>query len=128
MKQALRIIISILIGIVVVIAAAVIIAFVFKEKVPIGVDVPKAEKYEDVNRADFVVATNGIEDEGKNDIVIYESTNSELEHYGQELRYISGRIEPLTGQEEMKPDIPTDYIPRANINASGEVIATSDAE
>ncbi len=118
MKQALKIIVTILIGIVLVIGASVVIAYVFKDKVPIGVEIPEAEKYTDINRPDYVVSSGGIFN-AENERVIYESTNSELEYYGQELRYISGRTEPLTNPKDPLPrDIPSDYILRGNTSAS----------
>ena len=109
MGRVLKIILGILAVIAILAAACVVLVIVFKDKIPIGVEVPEAEVYEAINRSQYIVATNGIED-ARNATVVYESTGGELEQYGNELRYISGKIEPLVSVQDptLTRDIPTD--------------------
>ena len=113
MKKLIGIFGSILITILIIGGAGVALTVVFKDRVPILEEVPEPKVYEALNRKEYVVATNGIED-ARNATVVYESTDWELEKYGQELRYISGKIEPLTstGDPAITSDIPTDVFPK----------------
>ena len=83
--------------------------FLFVDKIPIAVDIPEPAVYAMVDRSDFIVATNGIED-AQNETVVFQSTSADLDLYTDELRYITGKTEPLTNPNPGVPDIPTDVI------------------
>jgi len=103
------------IGIALLILTGIIICMVylFVTKIPIAVEVPEADIYVSVDRNDYAVATNGIED-AQNETVIYQSTNAELEQYTEDLRYTTGKTEPLTNPTPGVSDIPTDIIQKNN--------------
>ena len=126
--RVLKVFLGILVGVILVCAASVVVAFVFKDRVPILAEIPAPEKYEKITPNQFNVVTSNIEN-SKNATITYQSTKSELEHYGQEIRYISGRIEPLTNQESMRGDIPTDTFPKASSSSvATELTPISDAD
>ena len=101
------------IGIAVIILAGIAVAamVLFVDKIPIAVEIPKPATYVLVDRSDFIVATNGIED-AQNETVVYQSTTADLELYTDELRYTTGKTEPLTNPDPGISDIPTDIIQR----------------
>ncbi len=117
MKNVLKILLGIVAVVALLAAASIALVFVFKDKIPIGVEVPKPEVYEAINRSQYIVATNGIED-ARNATVVFESTGGELEQYGHELRYISGKIEPLVSVQDptLTRDIPTDLSEGSSIS------------
>ena len=117
MKKFVKIFLGFLVIVAILAVASVILVIVFKDKIPIGVEVPKPEVYEAINRSQYIVATNGIED-ARNATVVYESNGSELEQYGSELRYISGKIEPLVSVQDstLTRDIPSDISVSSNLS------------
>lgn len=120
MSKALKVLKEI--GLVLILIAGIAIGalFLFVDKIPIAVDIPEPEVYVLVNRGEFSVATNGIED-AQNETVIYQSTSADLDLYTDELRYTTGKTEPLTNPDPGIPDIPTDVI---RDNVSGEQTVT----
>ena len=109
MKKTLKILREIGIALVLLVGIIAAMAFLFVDKIPIAVEIPEAGVYVKVDRNDFAVATNGIED-AQNETVVYQSTTTDLEIYSDELRYTSGKTEPLTNPEPGVSDIPTDII------------------
>lgn len=109
MKKGLKVLKEIGIALLLIIGVLVVAVIVFMDKIPIAVEVPEPEVYVTVDRDEFLVANDGIEN-AQSATVIYQSTDVELENYGSELRYISGRTEPLTNSEPSTSDIPTDII------------------
>ena len=119
MKKLLGMLGSIFISILIIVGAGITLTVIFKDRVPILEEVPEPKEYKALNRREYVVATNGIEN-AQSATVVYESTNWELEQYGQDLRYISGKIEPLTTLNDpaLSADIPTDIFPASAKNSS----------
>lgn len=113
------------IGIALVILAGIAVAglFLFVDRIPIAVEIPEPEEYILVDRSDFIVATNGIED-AQNETVVYQSTSADLELYTEELRYTTGKTEPLTNPTPGISDIPTDVI-RSETTTSGDATTES---
>lgn len=109
MNKGLKVLKEVGIALIILLAIAATMAFLFIDKIPIAVEIPEADAYISVNRADFIVATNGIED-AQNETVVYQSTTQDLEIYSDEYRYTSGKVEPLTNPTPGKSDIPTDII------------------
>ena len=112
MKSAIKIIkeIGIIVGFLVGIIA--LGAFAFWSKFPIAVEIPQPEVYVMIDKGDYAVATGGIED-AQNETVIYQSTPIDLEKYDEELRYTTGRTEPLGSAGTAIVDIPTDIIQKS---------------
>ena len=129
MKNFLGILGSILITVLIIAGVGITLTVVFRDRVPILEEVPEPKVYAGINRREYVVATRGIEN-AENPTVIYESTGWELERYGQELRYISGKIEPLTSLYDpaISPDIPTDVFPKSEKGASSSSTTMPTAE
>ena len=109
MKKAIKVLRELGIALLVLAAAGVAMIFLFVNKMPIAIEIPEAEVYVKVDRNDFAVATNGIED-AQNETVVYESTTIDLETYTDELRYITGKTEPLTITYTETSDLPTEVI------------------
>ena len=109
MERVKKIFKEIGLGLVVLAGIAIAVMFLFIDKIPIAVEIPEPKVYVTVDRSDFIVATNGIED-AQNETVIYQSTNADLELYTDELRYSTGKTEPLTNPNPGISDIPTDII------------------
>ena len=86
-------------------------AYLFIKKIPIADEIPQAAHMNLPPETDFAVATGGIEN-AQNETVVYQSTTTDLENYGSELRYISGKTEPLSNSSTGTSDIPTDVINR----------------
>ena len=107
------------IALVVIVAIVVLALILFVEKIPIAVNIPEPEVYKEVDRSDYAVATNGIED-AQNETVIYQSTTADLELYTDELRYTTGKTEPLTSLDSEVSDIPTDVIENQSSSATTE--------
>ena len=105
MKKSLKILKEIGIGIALILVVGVAAVIVFKERIPIAVDIPEPEVYVAVDKNEYLVATDGIEN-AQSATVIYQSTNIDLENYGSELRYISGATEPFEIPEPNDSDIP----------------------
>lgn len=112
MKKALKVIkeIGIVVGFLIGIIA--LGGFAFWNKFPVAVEIPEPEVYVKINKGDYSVATGGIEN-AQNATVIYQSTSVDLERYDDELRYSTGRTEPLGKPEPAIADIPTDIIQKA---------------
>lgn len=113
MKKGLKILKEVGIALLLIVGVIIVAAIVFIDKIPIAIEIPEAESYVTVDRDEFLVANDGIEN-AQSATVIYESTSTDLENYGTDLRYISGRIEPLTNGEPGASDIPTDIINKTN--------------
>lgn len=109
MKKGLKILKEVAIALGLIVAVIAVAAVVFIDKIPIAIEIPEAEVYASIDKSEFIVSTDGIEN-AQSATVIYQSTSIELENYGSDLRYISGRTEPLTSSEPSKSDIPTDII------------------
>lgn len=109
MKKALKVLKEIGIAIALLLLFGGVAAFAFWTKFPIAVEIPEPEVYVTINKADFSVATGGIEN-AQNETVIYQSTTIDLEKYDEELRYTTGRTEPLGVAGSAIADIPTDII------------------
>ena len=114
MKKTLKILKTVGICIVIIIGIIALAGFAFWNKFPIAVEIPEPAVYVTVNKGDFAVATGGIEN-AQNETVIYQSTTIDLEKYDDELRYTTGRTEPLGKAEPntATADIPTDIIQKA---------------
>jgi hypothetical protein len=87
------------------------LAYLFIIKIPIADEIPQVAHMNLPPETDFAVATGGIEN-AQNETVVYQSTTTDLENYGSELRYISGKTEPLSNSSTSTSDIPTDVINR----------------
>lgn len=109
MEKAIKVFREIGIAILILACIAVAALVLFVDKIPIAVEIPKPELYILVDRSDFIVETNGIED-AQNETVIYESTTEDLDLYTDELRYSTGKTEPLANGNSGVSDIPTDII------------------
>lgn len=103
------------IGIALVLLVGIILAgfVLFIEKIPIAVEIPEPESYVAVDKNNYTVDINGIEN-AQSETVVYQSTTADLELYSDELRYITGKTEPLTGGNSGISDIPTDTISKKN--------------
>ena len=109
MEKAKKVFKEIGIALILLVGLAIAALFLFVDKIPIAVEIPQPEVYVQVDRSDYTVATNGIED-AQNATVVYESTTKDLEQYTDELRYTTGKTEPLTNPDPGISDIPTDII------------------
>lgn len=103
------------VGLFLLIAAICAVAgvFLFVEKIPVAVEIPDAKTYAKIDKSDYIVETNGIED-AQNETVVYQSTSADLELYTEELRYTTGKTEPLTNPDPGVSDIPTDVIGKSS--------------
>ena len=113
MKKGLKVLKEIGIALLLIVGVVIVAAIVFIDKIPIAIEIPEPEVYVTVDRDEFLVANDGIEN-AQSATVIYESTSTDLENYGSDLRYISGRTEPLTNSDSSTADIPTDIIGQTN--------------
>ena len=109
MKKGMKVLKELAIALGLLVAVIAVAAVVFIDKIPIAIEIPEPEVYVAIDKNDFIVATDGIEN-AQSATVIYQSTDIELENYGSELRYLSGRTEPLTNSSLITSDIPTDLI------------------
>ena len=109
MEKAKKVFKEIGIALILLAGIAIVALFLFVDKIPIAVEIPEPEVYVQVDRGDFTVATNGIED-AQNETVVYQSTSADLDLYTDELRYTTGKTEPLTNPDPGISDIPTDVI------------------
>ena len=119
MEKTKKIFKEIGIALVLIVAIVILALILFVEKIPIAVNIPEPEVYAEVDRSDYAVATNGIED-AQNETVVYQSTTADLELYTDELRYTTGKTEPLTNLNSGVSDIPTDVIKTENSSATTE--------
>lgn len=109
MKKGIKVLKELAIALGLIFAVAAVAVVVFIDKIPIAVEIPEPEVYASIDKNDFIVSTDGIEN-AVADTVVYQSTPLELANYGSELRYISGRAEPLTSGDYIAADIPKDII------------------
>ncbi len=109
MNKAVKVLKEIGIALLLLLGVILIVGIVFIDKIPIAVKVPEPEVYVLVDRDEYLVAYDGIEN-AQSATVIYESTSSDLTSYGDDIRYISGRTEPLSSSTPGTSDIPTDVI------------------
>lgn len=109
MKKALKVLKEIGIGVGLFAGVSLGLVIFLRAKVPIDVAIPQANSCNKIDKDDFLVANDGIEN-AQSETVIYQSTTGDLEIYGSELRYISGTTEPFTTNQPGTSDIPTDVI------------------
>lgn len=109
MKKALKILKEVGIGIVLFATVSIALVIFLRSKVPIDVKIPEPAVCNTIDKEEFLVANDGIEN-AQSATVIYQSTTGDLEIYGSELRYISGTTEPFSTSQSTTSDIPTDVI------------------
>lgn len=109
MKKALKILKEVGIGVGLFVGVSLGLVVFLRAKVPIDVAIPEANDCNKIDKNDYLVANDGIEN-AQSATVIYESTTGDLDIYGSELRYISGTTEPFSTGQPGTSDIPTDVI------------------
>ena len=109
MKKALKILKEVGIGVGLFAGVSLGLVVFLRAKVPIDVAIPEANNCNTIDKNDYLVANDGIEN-AQGATVIYESTTGDLDIYGSELRYISGTTEPFSTSQPGTSDIPTDVI------------------
>lgn len=109
MKKSLKVLKEVGIGIGLFVIVALALVIFLRSKVPIDVKIPEASVCNTIDKNEFLVANDGIEN-AQSATVIYQSTTGDLETYGSELRYISGTTEPFSASQSSTSDIPTDVI------------------
>lgn len=107
------------VGIVLLIIVIVVggVLFVFKDKVPLDVDVPLVAKYETIDKSKYPVV--GDIQDAQNETEIYEASMNELDQSQTEVRYVPGSINPFVG-DTSTTDLPFDVISQN----SGDIAST----
>lgn len=91
-------------------------------------NIPEPEVYASIDKDDYLVANDGIEN-AQAETVVYQSTTNDLEMYGSDYRYSTGTTEPFTNSNATTPDIPTDVItPKTETETRNEATTQEETE
>lgn len=107
MKSLLTIMKEIGISVIIIIIVSAAAIFAFRDKLPLKLDIPKAQEYDSIDYDNYKVVGD-IQDAIKITIP-YEATPSELEMYQTELRYIPGSVNPFVA-EEVDTNLPSETV------------------